>query len=389
LVHLCIKVEQQNLRKTSSRKEGSYSNSYPKRDFKRESTSKQKSKETPKPIGKDMLTPPICTRDVKCFKCFGRGHVQAQCPNQRTLFLKGINEYTSCQEEPSEKEEGGEDERVYPLEGELLMIRRTLNNQTSVTIETQRENIFHTRCKVLENICSLIVDGGSCCNCCSTRLVEKLNLEVVLHPKSYKLQWINEDGELTVDRQVKVEFSIGNYQDNVLCDVVPMEACHILLGRPWQFDKKTMHNGLTNEITFTHNQKKFILNPLPHSQVVRDKVQMKQKRDEEKKKIKIEKERIFKEQKAWEKSVPSHKVIQQDNPSKNTFENMFLVEQPQSLIFCKVILPVDQNVEAGLVKLGSTCAPLQPPSFVTIHLKNLQKNIAAPLRPIALQRPSQ
>ena len=90
-----------------------------------------------------MLTPPIHTRDVKCFKCFGRGHVQAQCPNQRTLFLKGIGEYTSCEEEPSEKEEGGEDERVYPLKGGLLMIRRTLNNQTSVTIETQRENIFH------------------------------------------------------------------------------------------------------------------------------------------------------------------------------------------------------------------------------------------------------
>ena len=54
-----------------------------------------------------------------------------------------------------------------------------------------------------------------------------------------------------------------------------------------------------------------------------------------------------------------------------------------------LILPVDQNVGTCLVKLGSTCAPLQPPSFVTIHLKNLQKNRAAPLRPTALQRPSQ
>jgi len=59
-----------------------------------------------------------------------------------------------------------------------------------------------------------------------------------------------------------------------------MEACHILLGRPWQFDKKIMHNGLTNKITFTQNEKKFILNPLSHSQVVKDQVQMKQKRDE-------------------------------------------------------------------------------------------------------------
>ena len=52
-------------------------------------------------------------------------------------------------------------------------------------------------------------------------------------------------------------------------------------------------------------------------------------------------------------------------------------------------MPVDQNVGTCLVKLGSTCAPLQPPSSAKIHLKNLQKNRAAPLRPIALQRPSQ
>ena len=80
-------------------------------------------------------------------------------------------------------------------------------------------------------------------------------VQQIPHPKPCKLQWISEDGELTVDQQVKVEFSMRNYKDKVLCDVVPMEACHILLGRPWQFDKKTMHNGLTNEITFTHKEK--------------------------------------------------------------------------------------------------------------------------------------
>ena len=99
--------------------------------------------------------------------------MQAQCPNQRSLFLKGKDEYTSGKDEPSEKQkEGGNDERVNPLEGDLLMIRRTLNNQPSASIETQRENIFHTRCNVLENICSLIVDSGSSCNCCSARMVE-------------------------------------------------------------------------------------------------------------------------------------------------------------------------------------------------------------------------
>jgi len=60
--------------------------------------------------------------------------------------------------------------------------------------------------------------------------------------------------------------------------------------------------------------------------VVKDQVQMKQKRDEEKKIL--EKQKALREQKAWKKSVPSHKVIQQDEKIENTFENMLLVEQP-------------------------------------------------------------
>jgi len=84
-------------------------------------------------------------------------------------------------------------------------------------------------------------------------------------------------GDINVKNQVKVKFSVRNYVDNVLCDVVPMEACYVLLGRPWQFDKQTIHYGLTNEITFTHNNKKFVLQPLTPTQVLEDQVQMKNK----------------------------------------------------------------------------------------------------------------
>jgi len=64
-----------------------------------------------------------------------------------------------------------------------------------------------------------------------------------------------------------------------------MESCHILLGRSCQFDKKTTHKGLTNKITFTHKEKKFVLYPLTLKQVVEDQVQMKIKRDNEKKNL--------------------------------------------------------------------------------------------------------
>jgi len=54
-----------------------------------------------------------------------------------------------------------------------------------------------------------------------------------------------------------------------------------------------------------------------------------------KRKKKIEKQKALREPKMWEKSVHSHKVIQQDEKFENTFENMLLVEQPSSLIICK------------------------------------------------------
>ena len=88
---------------------------------------------------------------------------------------------------------------------------------------------------------------------------------------------------MIVNQQVKVPFSIGTYKDEVICDVVPMEARHLLLGRPWQYDRKIIYNGLTNEITLTHLGTKFVLHPQTPSQVAKDQLTIKDKRDEEEK----------------------------------------------------------------------------------------------------------
>lgn len=68
----------------------------------------------------------------------------------------------------------------------------------------------------------MIIDSGSCTNASSTTLVEKLSLTTMKHPQPYKLQWLNECGEVNVNKQVLLSFSIGKYKDEVLCDVVPM-----------------------------------------------------------------------------------------------------------------------------------------------------------------------
>jgi len=104
--------------------------------------------------------------------------------------------------------------------------------------ESQRENIFHTWCLINDKLCSLIVDGVSYTNVASTRVVDKLRLPIISHTKHYKIQLLSEDGEIIVNKHVRIAFSIGKYKDEVLCDVVPMAATHTLLGRPWKFDRK-------------------------------------------------------------------------------------------------------------------------------------------------------
>jgi len=74
--------------------------------------------------------------------------------------------------------------------------------------------------------------GGSCTNVASQRLIGKLALKDSPHPRPYKLQWLSENGELVVDRQVLICLSIGKYVDDILFDVIPMEANRLLLGRP-------------------------------------------------------------------------------------------------------------------------------------------------------------
>ena len=46
-----------------------------------------------------------------------------------------------------------------------------------------------------------------------------------------------------------VEFKIGGYNDKILCDVIPMDVCHLLLGRPWKYDRNVVHDGRMNTYT--------------------------------------------------------------------------------------------------------------------------------------------
>jgi len=93
------------------------------------------------------------------------------------------------------------------------------------------------------------------------------------HSHPYNIQWLNQSKGIQVNSWCLVSLSSGtNYQDELWCDVIPMDACHILLGRPWLYDRKLMHNGLLNTYSFTKEQKKISLAPLSPSKLHQDKL---------------------------------------------------------------------------------------------------------------------
>jgi hypothetical protein len=65
-----------------------------------------------------------------------------------------------------------------------------------------------------------------------------------------------------------VHFSIGSYHAVADFDVVPMHACSLLLGRPWEFDADALHHGGTNTYTLTYKGKKITLVPMTPAEIV-------------------------------------------------------------------------------------------------------------------------
>jgi hypothetical protein len=121
----------------------------------------------------------------------------------------------------------------------------------------------------------MIIDSGSCTNVASATLVRKLGLNIVKHERPYQLQWFNECDVVRVNGQVMISFSIGKYKDEVLCDIVPMHATHLLLGRLWYFDRKAKHDGFKNKYSLEKEERIYTLAPLSPKQVYEDQIQLK------------------------------------------------------------------------------------------------------------------
>ena len=103
----------------------------------------------------------------------------------------------------------------------------------------------------------VVVDSGSTDNVISEEAVTKLKLQKIPHDNPYKVTWLNKGQSILVNEQAWVDFSIARYKDKLSHDILPMDTYHLLLGRPWKFDREVVYNGKANAITFKKGGKTF------------------------------------------------------------------------------------------------------------------------------------
>ena len=71
-----------------------------------------------------------------------------------------------------------------------------------------------------------------------------------MRPTPYTLQWLKQGSLVTVSKEA-------------LCDVLPMDTCHVLFCRPWLFDNHVIYDGHSNIYAFKYEGCNLTLVTLP------------------------------------------------------------------------------------------------------------------------------
>lgn len=184
------------------------------------------------------------------------------CPSQRRTFIATEDggyvsasdiedDYTPETNNAGDDETESDGEEILGTAAtekyQALIVQRVLSTQVEQADTLQRHNLFQMYLIVKDRRVRVIIDGGSCNNLVSSDLVNKLGLTTRPHPHPYHIQWFNNSGKVKVTQSARVHFFIGTYHDFADFDVVPMQACSLLLGRPWEFDTDATHHGRSNK----------------------------------------------------------------------------------------------------------------------------------------------
>ena len=200
---------------------------------------------------------------IVCHKCHHKGHIASRCP-QRALAL-------DVEQSILENEE---DQIIYPLdysgdeddlhencdEDACVSVVRCVLSTTVDDDHWKHTSIFHTFIQSGDKKCKLVIDGVSSMNVASKDAVKLLNLKVEPHPNPFRVAWVN-DHTLHVTQRCLVSIQMGDYKDEIYCEVLPMDVAHVLLGRPWLYDLNVTNFDKNNIYSFKYKGKNVILRP--------------------------------------------------------------------------------------------------------------------------------
>jgi hypothetical protein len=104
-----------------------------------------------------------------------------------------------------------------------------------------RSKLFHIRAIMKHTKVDTLLDSGSQANLISEEVVKQLGLKTKMHHKPYSLNWISKNHKFPITKQCIIKFAItSKFVDEVICDVVPLEACGMVLGSPYLYDHKAI-----------------------------------------------------------------------------------------------------------------------------------------------------
>ncbi|XP_020695767.2 uncharacterized protein LOC110109168 [Dendrobium catenatum] len=205
--------------------------------------------------------PYVKPSSIKCFICFQLGHKSNECPTWAYIQLLDGEEEEELGNNNNEFEEEVED--VVGDEGDpLICVLQKLILALRRPAKTQRNALFKTKCTIKGKVCDLLIDSGCTENVISRDVVQALQFKTTNNPSPYKISWVKKGMKIAVIDMCKVSFSIGrHYASEILCDVVDMDVCHLILGRPWLFDVGAIYDCRANTYTFDWKGKRLRLLP--------------------------------------------------------------------------------------------------------------------------------
>ena len=127
--------------------------------------------------------------------------MRKDCPSAHVLVVHPDGGYSSASDFDEEtyaslvaNNSGGDDAHEQEEEHvraeavehyESLVVQRVLSAQMERAKQNQRHTLFQTKFVIKERSCHVIIDGGSCNNLASAKMVEKLALITKPHPQPY------------------------------------------------------------------------------------------------------------------------------------------------------------------------------------------------------------